>query len=190
MTAPTHADLAIVGAGPAGLAAAVEARAAGLSVVLLDEQPRPGGQIYREVEEVLATAPARAAALGPAYAHGAGLAAAFRASGAAYLPGAMVWQIEPGRLCYLAEGRVRVLSAGRILIATGALERPVPLPGWTLPGVMTAGAAQILLKTSGLVPEGGTVLMGNGPLLYLIAQQIGAAGGQVSALVETVPPGR
>ncbi len=73
------------------------------------------------------------------------------------------------------------------MLATGAIERPVPIPGWTLPGVMTAGAAQILLKSADLVPEGGAVLAGQGPLLYLVASQLVRAGAPPVALLETAP---
>ena len=73
------------------------------------------------------------------------------------------------------------------MLATGALERPFPIPGWTLPGVMTAGAAQIALKTSGLVPSGKVVIAGTGPLLYLLAAQLIEAGATVSAVLDTTP---
>ena len=79
------------------------------------------------------------------------------------------------------------IAARRILLATGAIERPVPIPGWTLPGVMTAGAAQILLKTADLVPEGRTVIAGQGPLLYLAAIQLARAGAPPLAVLETTP---
>ena len=79
------------------------------------------------------------------------------------------------------------LTARRILLATGAIERPVPIPGWTLPGVMTPGAAQILLKTADMVPEGRTVIAGQGPLLYLAALQLAHAGAPPVAVLETTP---
>lgn len=183
-------DLVIIGAGPAGMGAAIEARAAGLSVLMLDEQSAPGGQIYRQVERVAATEPARSAALGQDYTRGADLVRSFRASGVDYIPGALVWQIEPGQVWYLKDDRAAVARAGRILMATGAIERPMTRPGWTLAGVYGAGGAQILLKSSGLVPGEDTVLMGSGPLLYLIAGQILAAGGRVQGIVETVPSAR
>ncbi|HEX3952995.1 MAG TPA: (2Fe-2S)-binding protein, partial [Stellaceae bacterium] len=86
------------------------------------------------------------------------------------------------------DGRSETLVARRILIATGAIERAVPIPGWELPGVMTVGAAQILLKTAGLVPEGRAVLAGQGPLLYLAALQLAHAGAPPVAILETTPP--
>src|SRR5262249_13455774 len=81
-----------------------------------------------------------------------------------------------GALFLETAGRIETLTARRIVLATGALERPVPIPGWTLPGIMTVGAAQILLKSAGLVPEGRVVLAGQGPLLYVVAAQLGRAG--------------
>ena len=71
------------------------------------------------------------------------------------------------------------------MLATGAMERPVPVPGWTLPGVMTVGGAQILLKSAGLVADQPLVLAGSGPLFYLLAQQTLAAGGRIAALLDT-----
>ncbi|MCF8482216.1 MAG: NAD(P)/FAD-dependent oxidoreductase [Rhodospirillum sp.] len=182
---PTH-DLAIIGAGPAGMAAAIEARKAGLSVVVLDEQDAPGGQIYRAIE---ATGGKRRVLLGPEYAAGAPLAEAFRGCGATYLPKATVWNVDRDLgLDYSREGASFRVSGRALIIASGAIERPTPLPGWTLPGVTTAGALQILLKAHGIVPE-GAVLVGCGPLLYLIAVQMLDAGFPPKALVETSDPG-
>src|SRR3546814_8058168 len=80
-----------------------------------------------------------------------------------------------------------MLVARNLLLATGAQERPFPIPGWTLPGVMTAGAAQILLKSSGAVAEGRVVLAGTGPLLWLLASQYLAVGGALAAILDTTP---
>jgi NADPH-dependent 2,4-dienoyl-CoA reductase/sulfur reductase-like enzyme len=175
-------DLAILGAGPAGLAAAQTTAEHGLSVVLLDEQTTPGGQIYRDVDRV---APLRGDILGKDYTEGRALTQTLTTPGITHITGATVWAIEEGqRISYTRDGRGAQLSAGHILIATGALERPMPLPGWTLPGVMTAGAAQILLKQSGTLAR-RAVLMGCGPLLYLIGAQMVRAGTPPLALVET-----
>ncbi|MDX5401246.1 MAG: NAD(P)/FAD-dependent oxidoreductase, partial [Rhodobacterales bacterium] len=178
-------DLIVIGAGPAGMAAAIEAAEAGLSVALLDEQPEPGGQIYRAVTGAGA---GRGAVLGRDYLDGARLVGAVRAAGVTYLGGAVVWQIEPDAegfiVTYSCDGRAAQMRAARLVLATGALERAVPIPGWTLPGVMTAGAGQILLKASGLVAE-RAVLAGSGPLLYLLAVQMVRAGQPPLAMVET-----
>ncbi len=177
-------DVAIIGAGPAGMAAAVEAAGRGLSAIVLDEQAAPGGQIYRGIE---AAAPERRAVLGADYAAGLDLVEAFRASGAEYLPHATVWNVDADHAIDVAlPGGSRRIRAGAIVVATGAIERPTPLPGWTLPGVTTAGALQILLKAHGIVGD-DVVFAGAGPLLWLVASQMVAAGVPPRAIVETVP---
>jgi len=176
-------DVAVIGAGPAGLAAATQAARAGLSVVLLDEQEAVGGQIYRAIER---SDVQRRNLLGPDYAAGSALAGAFARSGARYVPNASVWQVTRERsVHYLKDGKVASFEAKRVVLATGALERPFPIPGWTLPGVMTAGAAQILLKSAGEVPTEPPILVGCGPLLYLLGWQYVRAGVPIRALVDT-----
>jgi NADPH-dependent 2,4-dienoyl-CoA reductase/sulfur reductase-like enzyme len=176
-------DYAIIGAGPAGLGAAVRAAACGLQVVVLDEQYRPGGQIYRAVEQA---DQARLPILGPDYGYGRRLVDRFRRSAVDYAEGTMVWQITPQRdIYYTRDGNAGCFSARRLLIATGAIERPVPIPGWTLAGVMGAGAADVLFKTSGLLPEGRVVLAGTGPLLYLVTCHLLECGINVEALLDT-----
>ncbi|MCE7028087.1 NAD(P)/FAD-dependent oxidoreductase [Jiella avicenniae] len=180
-------DVVIVGAGPAGMACASEACSAGLSTLVLDEQPRPGGQIFRDIE---VSDRKRRALLGKDYGEGARIAGAFRASGAEYVPGAVVWNIDSAkRIDYSAGGRSHSVEAKSLVVATGAIERPTPMPGWTLPGVTTVGAVQILFKTSGIVFE-DVVLVGSGPLLWLAATQLIAAGSPPKAIVETVPKAR
>jgi NADPH-dependent 2,4-dienoyl-CoA reductase/sulfur reductase-like enzyme len=178
-------DLAIVGAGPAGLAAATLAAKLGMETVLLDEQPTPGGQIYRAIGET----PLRdRRVLGEDYWRGESLVHAFGDSGATYLPGTLVWSITPAlQLAISRHGRASLLQAHHIIVATGALERPFPIEGWTLPGVLTVGAAQIALKTAGLTPGKGAVLAGTGPLLWLLAAQCVEAGAPPAAILDTTP---
>ncbi|CAM8846081.1 FAD/NAD(P)-binding oxidoreductase [Burkholderia pseudomallei] len=179
----TPYDLVIVGAGPAGMGAAVAAREWNLSVLVLDEQPAPGGQIYRGIEQHVE----RHARLDPGSVRGHELATRFRACGVDYRPGASVWWVAgDGELAFSVAGRAHRVRARRLLLATGAMERPWPLPGWTLPGVMTAGAAQILMKTAGLVHH-DPVFAGSGPLLYLVAMQYRRAGVPVRAVLDTTP---
>jgi len=178
-------DLVVVGAGPAGMVAAATAADAGLSVVVLDEQPAPGGQIYRAV---VSGGAARGDILGKDYLDGAALAQNMRASTVRHLTKATVWDIAAQNsgfeITYSQAGSPARIGAKRLLLATGALERPVPLPGWTWPGVMTAGAGQILLKASGVIAS-RAVLAGSGPLLYLLAVQMARAGAPPLALIET-----
>ncbi len=189
------ADAVVVGAGPAGMSAAAALAEAGAHTVVLDEQAGPGGQIYRGVETVRRLRPADMAFLGSAYARGAGVVEAFRAVRLDYRPGAAVWHVgAPGRggrrdVLYSRGGAASRVSARYVVIATGALERPVPVPGWTLPGAMTAGAVQSALKTSGVYPAGRPVLAGSGPLLLQLAAQLLAARVPVAAIVDTTPPG-
>jgi thioredoxin reductase len=182
-------DLLIVGAGPAGMAAAVTARRHGLDVLVIDDQATPGGQIWRSVETVAATP--RGARLGAAYRAGAEQASAFRASGTVYEPGSQLWQIEPGFRAFLTrDGKARTVKARAVILATGAQERPVPFPGWTLPGVLTVGAAQILLKTADEIPDKPVWIAGCGPLPLLYMTQLLAAGGKIAGFLDTTPRGR
>lgn len=185
-------DLAIVGAGPAGMRAAVVAGGSGLSVKVIDEQPNPGGQIWREVER-RASGPL-GTILGPDYRAGLGQVAAFRASGCDYSPLTQLWQIESiergFRLFIRSEGQVNTLTARQVLLATGAQERPAPFPGWTLPGVITVGAAQILLKSAGQIPDRPVWVAGSGPLPLLYMVQLLSAGGRIAGYIDTASPGR
>ncbi|MFY4259083.1 FAD-dependent oxidoreductase [Achromobacter xylosoxidans] len=181
-------DVVVIGAGPAGMSAAIGLRAHGLTVLVVDEQPAPGGQIWRAVEAVAATPTGRL--LGDEYRAGAGLAERFRACGAFYEPDTQVWQIEPDWHVYMTrQGRAEVVRAGRVVLALGAQERPAPFPGWTLPGVLTVGAAQILLKTSRQVPAEPVWVAGSGPLPLLYMAQLLRAGGRIAGWLDTSPPG-
>ena len=181
--------LAIIGAGPAGMAAAIAAREHGADVLVLDEQAAPGGQIYRNVETVTAQRPETARVLGGDYAAGAALVRAFRGCGAEYSPRTSVWEVStvarredarvPLELGVLRDGVAEVVRAHCVIVASGAQERAVPVPGATLPGVMGAGGAQSLLKGAGLVPDVPVVIAGSGPLVYLVAWQLVRAGAPV-----------
>ncbi|TAM87468.1 MAG: FAD-dependent oxidoreductase [Candidimonas sp.] len=189
-------ELLVVGAGPAGMAAAVAAARHGVEVVLVDEQAAPGGQIYRSIT----TTPLRdRSVLGRDYWYGEALVEALTGSPVHYEPSTTVWALS--RLGGVSDkslfevacssgGQTRIVRTQRILLATGALERPFPFSGWTLPGVMTAGAAQIALKTAGMAPSDRTVLAGTGPLLYQLVWQYMNAGVMVDLILDTTPRGR
>ena len=175
------ADLAIVGAGPAGIAAAIEATSLGLSVTVLDENAAPGGRIWQALETRGPADEGDTAALA--------MLRTFRRCGADTRYRAAVWAIEPdGTVFFSQNGVAHAVQALHILLATGTTERPVPIPGWTLPGVMTVGAAQIASKTAGLVPDKGTWIAGQGPLLLLYTVQALRAGGRPAGVLDLSDP--
>ncbi|MFE3649580.1 FAD-dependent oxidoreductase, partial [Streptomyces sp. NPDC059152] len=159
-------DLAVIGAGPAGLAGAVAAAERGLTVALLDTAARPGGQFYRHPAAALGAT--RPEALHHDWSAFTALRRRLAGSGVTLLAGHHVWTVVPaepqGRWDVHAltgadgdgERPVRV-RARAVLLATGAYERQLPFPGWTLPGVVGAGGAQAMLK-SGLVLPGRRVV--------------------------------
>lgn len=180
-------DVIVIGAGPAGLSAATRAADFGLDVLLLDEQPAPGGQIYRNIEraddETLRN-------LGPDYTRGRALVEQFRASAAAYMGGAIVWNIGPdGIVSFSRAGMSSQARAKYVVIAIGATERPVPFPGWNLTGVMGVGAIDANFKSSGTIPAGPVVLGGSGPLLLLIIGHLAGLGVEIRAVLDTTPRG-
>jgi NADPH-dependent 2,4-dienoyl-CoA reductase/sulfur reductase-like enzyme len=184
MTEFTH-DLIVIGAGPAGMSAAIKGAELGLKTLLLDEQPRQGGQIYRNVTQVQESV---ARLLGPDYIYGLTLAQRLERSGVECRFGAMVWEVAQDlTVTAQKDGKSFRVHAPQLIAATGAMERPSPIPGWTLPGVLNAGAAQIALKTSAAVPQGRVVLVGAGPLLLLVACQLLDAGVTIAAIVQTAP---
>jgi octopine oxidase subunit A len=183
---PGETDVVVIGAGPAGMAAATKLSSLGVAVTLLDENPAPGGQIYKAVDAVVRSRPEAARLLGADYTHGQTLTEELRRSSVEYRPKTTVWQVErDGTVAFTEANCAKIMKARFVVVATGAFERPVPVRGWTLPRVMTVGAAQLALKTGGIVPAGRVVLAGNGPLLLLAAGQLADAGADIAAVLET-----
>ena len=181
----TRYDAIVIGAGPAGLACSAEMAARGLEVALLDEQANPGGQIYRNISKA---SPKQHAILGEDYSAGMELIRVFREAPVEYFPQTRVWQAEPnGDVFFSRNGGSRKVSSDYLVLSTGALERPVPFPGWTLPGVMTCGGMSNLFKDSSLSPIEPVVLAGSGPLLWLVAEHLFALEAPVAAILDTTP---
>jgi NADPH-dependent 2,4-dienoyl-CoA reductase/sulfur reductase-like enzyme len=180
--------VAIVGAGPAGLRAAEQLVAAGLRPVLLDESPRVGGQIYRQPPPALQRPPREL------YGFAAPRAQALFDRWAAlqpqvdHRPGTLAWHLQDRTLHLLQDGLPGTLHFDALLLATGATDRVLPFPGWTLPGVFTLGAAQVALKAQATLLGPRIVFAGAGPLLYLVAWQYAKAGADVRAVLDVAPP--
>ncbi len=181
-------DAIVIGAGPAGLACGTELAIKGLDVALLDEQASPGGQIYRNITKATS---GQHAILGDDYSAGLKVVEAFNMAPVDYLPQARVWQAEPNGDVFLShDGASMKLSAEYLVLCTGAMERPVPFPGWTLPGVMTCGGMSNLFKDSSLSPSEPVVVAGSGPLMWLIADHLFALGAPIAAILDTTPLGQ
>lgn len=185
------AEIVIVGAGPAGMSAAIEARKHGATVQVYDNRPEPGGNIYAALLSTRQHRPEILPKLGADYQKGGPLIDAFLGSGAAYHPSSSVWHLEKeGRLAVKDATGARLLQAEKIILATGAQERPLPLPGWTLPGTMGVGGAQILLKTAAVTPDAPVVIVGTGPLPLLYAWQAAQIGAPIAAMIQPATPPR
>lgn len=175
----------IVGAGPAGIRAAQTLVRHGLRPIVLDEAGRCGGQIYRQPPANFGRSSKTL------YGFEAGRAeAVHRAMGAMrdridYRPETLVWNAEAGQLDVLCQGQTSTVAYTQLIVATGATDRVLPVVGWTAPGVFTLGAAQVALKFQGCAIGERVVLMGTGPLLYLIAYQYAKAGATVAAVLDS-----
>ncbi len=195
------ADLAVLGGGPAGMAAATEAARRGARVVLFEESPAPGGQVYR------APPPGFGMPVDADRRAGDALRAALAASGAEVRTGHRVWGVGGGPLVPLGDrpvgnepapfridalapdGSAVAMEARALVLASGTHERIIAFPGWTLPGVIGLAAATILLKANGVLPGRRVVIAGAGPLLYAVAYKIAANGGQVAAVADLATAG-
>ena len=173
----------IVGAGPAGMSAAIEAQARSARVIVVDEAARPGGQIYRQTY--------RPSTRGGAFADAGELARKERLIGAferlcdkiEYRPSTAAFALFGSRELHVANGAgTEVLHADSVVLTSGVREIAIPFPGWTTPGVMYAGGVQALLKAQSVLAGRRIVVAGAGPLPIVVAAQLLRAGGEVASL--------
>jgi NADPH-dependent 2,4-dienoyl-CoA reductase/sulfur reductase-like enzyme len=186
-------DVAVIGAGPGGLSAALAAAGCGLRVTLIDELSAPGGQYL--VGSGAIDRPAGGEAINRLTSEHPPVSATERCGMGLLdrLPQAnvetrfetLVWHLSSDLTLALHQrGRVEYLSAGAVVLASGAREQVIPFPGWTLPGVMTIGAAQLLAKRHGLVPGRRVMLAGSGPLMLPAAVHLAELGAEIPAVLE------
>ena len=167
-------DVAVVGAGPAGIAAATAAARAGAAVDVLDAGFAPGGQYWMQGVEP-----------SPQSREGSTAIAAARSAGVRFHAGTEIWAAFPEQsLCANKDGEAVEVKARAIVVATGAQDQVMPFPGWTLPGVMTPGAGQRLAKLAKTRPGRRSVLAGSGPFLLAVAKTLAAQGVAPVAMIE------
>lgn len=177
-------DILVIGAGPAGLAAALAARRCGATVTILDGRSQSGGQYFKPI------APSHQVGRQPdaQFRHGEALLASTRAAGVEIFQEALVWgAFATDEVMALVDGEAAIFRPRRLILATGAFERAVPFEGWTLPGVMTAGAAQTLARAYQVAPGQRVLIAGNGPLTFQLADDLVTHGVEVVGLVERAP---
>jgi D-hydroxyproline dehydrogenase subunit alpha len=183
-------QLLIIGGGPAGMTAALEARQVGVrAVCILDDNAALGGQIYRRYGKGFNAFDAHAA--GHEYSDGRDLIAATEAAGVDIRTSTTAWGIWGKRVAFVRDGTESgTIDAEQIILATGARDRAVTFPGWTLPGVITAGAAKTLVAIQRVLPGKRIVVAGSGPLALAFSAQLRGYGANVVAVAEAAqPPG-
>ena len=185
MAARAELKVVVIGAGPAGVRAAQTLVAAGLRPVVVDEGRRDGGQIYRRQPEGFKRS------YETLYGTEAGRAASLHRDFDAlrpqidYLADTLVWNVGPKSVHLASGARYHELAFDALIVCSGATDRLMPVPGWHLAGAYSLGGAQVALKSQGCAIGARTVMMGTGPLLYLVAAQYVKAGATVSAVLDT-----
>ena len=179
-------DVAVVGAGSAGLSAAGQAAAAGAKVLVLDENRLPGGQLFKQIHKFFGSRAHQAGTRG--YKIGQELLARVEKSGAEVWLNTLVYGMEKDKsLGVIHDGEHCVIKAKKVIVATGAKENYMAFPGSTLPGVMGAGAAQTMVNVNRVLPGERILMLGSGNVGLIVSYQLMQAGAEVVALVEGAP---
>lgn len=179
-------DTVVIGAGPAGLAAAIEVAKAGGKVTVLDENHKPGGQLFKQIHKFFGSREHLAGIRG--YDIGLKLLQETKDLGVEVLLNSPVYGLYPNKtISYSSEGQEKALQAERIILATGAAENALAFPGSTLPGVMGAGAAQTMINVHRVLPGKKILMIGSGNVGLIVSYQLMQAGARVEALIEAAP---
>ena len=179
-------EMICIGAGPAGLAAAIEAAKNGVQVVVFDENDRPGGQLFKQIHKFFGSKEHRARERG--FNIGYSLLDEAREIGVEVSLKSVVLGIyENGTINVMVNDRIEHVKAEKTLVATGASESMIPFPGWTLPGVIGAGAAQTIANIHGTRPGNNLLMVGSGNVGLVVSYQMLQAGCRVAAVIDAAP---
>lgn len=179
-------EMVCIGAGPAGLSAAIEAARCGVKVVVYDENELPGGQLFKQIHKFFGSREHRAQERG--FSIGQSLLEEARELGVEVVLRAVVLGIyEGGALNVMIRDQVEQVKADKVVVATGASENMIPFPGWTLPGVIGAGAAQTMANIHGLRPGRRLLMVGSGNVGLVVSFQMLQAGAEVAAIIDALP---
>lgn len=179
-------EMVCIGAGPAGLAAAVEAARNGVDVVVYDENERPGGQLFKQIHKFFGSREHRAQERGFDIGNSF-LTEARELSVEVSLNSVVLGIYENGALNVMIRDRIEQVKAEKTLVATGASENMIPFPGWTLPGVIGAGAAQTMANIHGIRPGNDILMVGSGNVGVIVSYQMIQAGARVAAVIDAAP---
>ena len=175
-------DFVVIGAGPAGMSAAVTAAQAGVEVAVICEDPQIGGQVFRQLNHPLQLEHRLVDIQNRKVFEQ--LKEGWESTDIQLFSQSIAWGIFEEKMIALTSPKYSLVRAKYLLISEGAYETPVVFPGWTLPGIMTVGAVQALMKGQGAIPEGKIIIAGTGPLLYYAAFQLLKNGADVKAIIE------
>ena len=178
-------ELAVVGGGPAALAAGIQAARAGVDVTLFDENQKPGGQLFKQIHKFFGSKEHRAGIRG--YDIAQLLLDDCRSLGVKTMLNTVVWGIENNKIAIQCDNTSTILDTEKIIVATGASENPLCFPGWTLPGIMGAGAAQTMMNIHRVLPGVKVLMIGSGNVGLIVSYQFLLAGAKVVAVVESLP---
>lgn len=181
-----HYDLIVVGAGPAGLSAAIKAAECGMQVIVFDENHRPGGQLFKQIHKFFGSKEHKAKIRGIRIGEEL-LAEAEKAGVEVSLDSIVLGLFNLKGVSVMRNDQIEHFRGDNVIIATGASENVIPFEGWTLPGVIGAGAAQTMMNLHGVMPGKRILMVGSGNVGLVVSFQLLQAGCEVAAVIDAAP---